>query len=256
MRTPLLAANWKLYKSLAEALAYADALLAALDAEGDCLRVELAVCPPFPLLYPLAEAFKGSSVSVGAQNVSEYLEGAFTGETGINQLDGLGLGYVIIGHSERRNVFRESNEAIADKLKIALTKSSLVPILCVGEPLDYRKDGRELDFVKSQLQTALKDVEPSDAERIVIAYEPIWAIGTGVNAEPKDAEEMAAEIRDWLSGSFGIAAAQSVRILYGGSIKPANWKDIYAGPNVDGGLVGGASLDPADFYTLYQLMLG
>lgn len=256
MRTPLLAANWKLYKTLAEALAYADALSAALEPEGDCLRVELAVCPPYPLLYPLVEAFKGSPVSVGAQNVSEYLEGAFTGEAGINQLTGLGLGYVIIGHSERRNVFSESGEVIAEKLNIVLSKSPLIPILCVGEPLDYRKDGRELDFVKSQLQTALKEIEPSDAEKIVIAYEPIWAIGTGVNAEPKDAEEMAVEIRNWLSGNFGIAAAQSVRILYGGSIKPSNWKEIYSGPNVDGGLVGGASLDPADFHTLYQLMLG
>lgn len=255
MRTPLLAANWKLYKSAAEALEYADALKTALSTEEDCLRVEIAVCPSFPLIYPLAEAFKGSPVGVGAQNVSEYVEGAYTGAVGINQLGGIGIRYAIIGHSERRNVFRESDEVIAEKLGIVLGKSELVPILCVGEPLDYRKDGRELVFVKSQLEKAMKNVEPDVAERIVIAYEPIWAIGTGVNAEPKDAQEMAYEIRGWLKNNFGLAAAQGIRILYGGSIKPANWQAIFECSDVDGGLVGGASLNPADFFTLYQMML-
>ena len=247
MRTPLLVANWKLYKNIGEALAYAGALKDALALEEDCLRVEIAVCASHPLLHPLCEAFKGSPVAVGAQNLSEYAEGAYTGAVGINQLTGFGVRYAIIGHSERRSVFRESDEVVAAKLKIVLENGELSPILCVGEPLEVRRDAREFDFVKSQLEKALKDVEPDAAERVAVAYEPIWAIGTGVNAEPKDAEDMAKEIRYWLRDKFGIGAAHSIRILYGGSMNDKNAAELLAQPHIDGGLVGGAALKAESF---------
>lgn len=254
MRRKLLAANWKLYKTPEEALAYAAKLKSAFG--GGLPEFDIAVCASFPYLRDLVRAFDGTGIAVGAQNVSEYVEGAYTGEVGVRQLSGYGLRYAILGHSERRNLFGETDKLIRSKLEIVLSESELCPILCVGEPLDVREGGEAASFVAKQLDAALSGIHPDRASRLVIAYEPIWAIGTGVNAKPEDAQEMCAWVRtvaaDFLSGEV----ASAMRVLYGGSIKPGNWAELAAGPDVDGGLVGGASLDPDAFHELYRISAG
>ncbi|MCD6119480.1 triose-phosphate isomerase [bacterium] len=256
MRRPLIIANWKLHKGLEETKAYADRLKGALTDEPEYPNVDLAICPPFPLIHPLSEMLRESPVAVGAQNVSIRVEGAFTGEVGINQLKDTGAQIVILGHSERRNVFNETDDLIAEKLALVLTETNLTPVLCVGESLQVREKGEQAAFTTRQLESALHNVSDELAGRIVIAYEPIWAIGTGVNATPGDAQAMCKAIRQVFAARFGENAGSELRILYGGSIKPANWRDIFAGEDVDGGLVGGASLDATDFFALYQIALG
>jgi triosephosphate isomerase (TIM) len=256
MRQKMLIANWKLYKTLQDAIDFATTLKESLAEEVDCLNVDLAICPSYPLIPIVKNAISGVGVKVGSQNMSLYVEGAFTGEVGVKQLDSLGCSYVILGHSERRNVFGETNELIREKLVLVFTDSPMTPVLCVGESLEIRKSGKAVEFTLGQLDHALSGFAPELLNRLVIAYEPVWAIGTGVNATPADAQTMCKEIRDHLAAKYSWGVASQIRVLYGGSIKPGNWRELLTGPDVDGGLVGGASLNPTDFYTLYQITSG
>ena len=253
MKRKMLAAKWKLNKGLDEARKYATELVSALGGDAGALDLDIVVCPPFPLLAPLCKWFAETKVSVGAQNVSEYVEGAYTGETGVIQLEGYGVTHVIIGHSERRGIFGESDTLVRSKLDVVLDRSALVPILCVGEPHNVRDIGGAESYVEVQLELALSGIEQEPASRIVVAYEPIWAIGTGVNATPEDAQAMCEHVRRTVSKLLTPEIAREMRILYGGSIKPSNWTPIASGADVDGGLVGGASLDAADFHSLIRI---
>lgn len=239
-RTPLIVGNWKMHTGREEAIR-----LAAEIAAGPVTGASLAICPPFPWLVPVAGALVGSEVALGAQNCWTEASGAFTGEVSPVMLAEL-CRYVIIGHSERRRILGESDDLIRRKLTAALA-AGLEPIFCVGEDLETRQTGKARAFVRSQLVGALADRPETDVRRCVIAYEPIWAIGTGVAAHPSDAEAMAAEIRAVLGSVADDNIAAQMKILYGGSVSPANAADILAGPDVDGALVGGAGLKADSF---------
>ena len=236
-RRKLIAGNWKMNTSLEEA----DELARAIAAHdyGAPNNVDLAVCPPFPWLVPVRDAIAGSGIALGAQNCSHLPNGAVTGEVSVQMLSGL-CRFVIVGHSERRSLFAESNEIIRRKLD-AILGVGLTPILCVGESLDIRRQGAAAKYVVSQLSAVLVGRSPDEIRHCVIAYEPIWAIGTGVAASASDAEEMAQTIRSSLDSLFP-GNGDDVRILYGGSVTPANSLETLSQQNVDGALVGGASL--------------
>jgi triosephosphate isomerase len=239
-RTPYLAANWKMHKTIAEAAAFVDALLPRIAATPH----DIVICPPYPALAEVVERSRGSAVRVAAQNMHEEESGPFTGEVSAPMLREVGVDGVILGHSERRQYFGESDEALARKLPAALA-AGLEPILCVGESEEAR-DANQTDAVlERQLELDLAGLDPARLADVVIAYEPIWAIGTGRTASPEQAQEAIAFIRDMLRESG--AAAGAVRILYGGSVKPANAAELLAMPDIDGALVGGASLDPEEF---------
>jgi triosephosphate isomerase len=241
-RTPLVAANWKMNKTRAEAGEFFDALLpetAGVDG------VELVVCPPFTALQTAIDRCAGSPIRVAAQNAHAEGSGAFTGEVSVPMLVEAGAWGVVLGHSERRQLFGETDEALAAKVPAALA-AGLTPILCVGET-DAERDADETEAVlERQLTADLARLGASAVEAVVVAYEPIWAIGTGRNATPDQAQEAVAFCRSVLRG-IGGDGADAVRILYGGSMKPGNAAELMAEPDVDGGLVGGASLDPSDF---------
>jgi len=240
MRTPYIAANWKMHKTVAEAAEYVDALLPQIAAT----QSDVVLCPSFLALAEVVERSRGSAVRVAAQNMHEADEGAFTGEVSPRMLVAADVDAVILGHSERRQLFGETDEALARKVQAALTEG-LEPILCVGESAEARDAGQTEAVLERQLQADLVAVEGGKLSGVVIAYEPIWAIGTGRTATPEQAQEAIAFIRDVLR-EHG-AAAERVRILYGGSVKPANAAELMAQPDIDGALVGGASLDPAEF---------
>ena len=249
MRTPLVAGNWKMHKTPSEARVWFNEFLDELGEPPP--GVEAAILPSFPLLPVAAEELAGSGVFFGAQDVSAHRWGAYTGEVSAFQVAELGAKYAVVGHSERRGYWGETSAVVAAKLARAL-EADLVPILCVGEPLEVRERGRAVPFVLTQLEDSLAGVEIPSPDRLVVAYEPVWAIGTGKTATPADAEEMAGEIRRRLSELLGSDFAKRVRVLYGGSIKPENFARILAGPNVDGGLVGGASLEVGSFLALLR----
>jgi triosephosphate isomerase (TIM) len=242
-RLPFVVGNWKMNTTRDEATRLAGAIAAA-PSPG----VEVAVCPPFPWLVPVADAVRASHVLLGAQDCWTEKSGAFTGAVSPVMLAEL-CHYVIIGHSERRRIFDESDELVARKVTAALD-AGLGPILCVGEDLETRRAGRASTFVRSQLEVALADRPAEAFARITVAYEPIWAIGTGVAAEPADAEEMCRDVRDFIRVVADNDAANSVRVLYGGSVTAANCAEIQAGANVDGSLVGGASLRAESFLAI------
>jgi triosephosphate isomerase (TIM) len=244
-RTSYLAANWKMHKTVAEAAEFIDGLLPRIAAT----RHDVVVCAPFPALSEVVERSRGSAVRVAAQNMHEAESGAFTGEVSAPMLVALDVEAVVLGHSERRRHFGETDEALARKVPSALA-AGLEPILCVGESEEARDAGQTEAVLEAQLQADLAEVEPTDLARVVIAYEPIWAIGTGRTATPEQAEEAAAFIRDVVRQRG--AAADDVRILYGGSVKPANAAELLGRPEIDGALVGGASLDPADFAAIVE----
>jgi triosephosphate isomerase (TIM) len=244
-RTPYIAANWKMHKTIAEAAAFVDALLPRIAATPH----DVVLCPPYLALSETVERSRGSAVRVAAQNMHEEASGAFTGEVSAPMLVEVGVDAVILGHSERRQHFGEGDEALARKLPAALD-AGLEPILCVGESEEARDAGQTEGVLERQLQADLVAVEPTDLARVVIAYEPIWAIGTGRTATPERAQEACAYIRDVLRERGG--EADAVRILYGGSVKPANAAELLAQPNIDGALVGGASLDPEEFATIIE----
>jgi triosephosphate isomerase len=244
-RTPYIAANWKMNKTVAEAAEFVDALLPRIAAT----RCDVVICPSFLALSEVVERRRGTAVRVAAQNMHEEQWGAFTGEVSAPMLVELDVEAVVLGHSERRQYFGESDEALARKLPAALA-AGLEPILCVGESEAARDAGETEVVLERQLQADLAAVESGDLARVVVAYEPIWAIGTGRTATPEQAQDVCAFIRDVLRARG--AAADQVRILYGGSMKPANAAELLAKPDVDGGLVGGASLDPADFAAIVE----
>lgn len=242
MRVPFIAGNWKMFKNRAEAREFAEEFK-KLYKDTD---VQTAICAPFTDLETLVEAFAGTDIKVGAQNVHFADEGAYTGEVSVAMLEDIGVDFCIVGHSERRQYFAETDETVNLKLKKLLTRA-IRPIMCVGESLDERDAGSAFDRVKSQLQLGLADIDAKDAARIVIAYEPIWAIGTGRTATPEQAEEMCAFIRNTLIELYDEDTADEMIIQYGGSVKPANATDIMNMDEIDGALVGGASLKAKDF---------
>ena len=236
----LLAANWKMNKTPAEAREWARVVR-----EGFRGEAELTVLPSFPLIASVAEELSGSPVAWGAQDASAHDWGAFTGETSAGQLAALGCRYVAVGHSERRQYWHEGNELVAQKAARVLA-AGMVPIICVGEDLAIREAGEAVSHTTSQLRQSLNGLEVKNPANLVVAYEPVWAIGTGRVATPDDAQEMSHELRKVLA-ELGVAEA---RILYGGSVKPGNWAAILAGEDVDGALVGGASLEAESFLAL------
>lgn len=242
MRRPILAANWKMHKTAAEAEAFAKAF-APLVAGADA--VDVVIAPPFPALAALAAALAGTRVALAAQNVHPEEQGAYTGEVSAGMLAELGCRYAIVGHSERRTLFGESSGFVAAKAA-ALLRHGIRPIVCVGESLDEREGGRTQAVVGTQLRESLASVPAERAAEVVVAYEPIWAIGTGRTATPGLAQEVHASIRAELRARFG-AAGDAIRIQYGGSVKPENVAELMACPDIDGALVGGASLDPEGF---------
>ncbi len=251
MRSFLIAGNWKMNMGPKETADFFGQLDDAVQQEKP--GVEAAVCPPFISLPAAFEARKpGSAVKIGAQNVHFEDNGAYTGEVSTTMLNELGCDFVILGHSERREYFGEDDAIINKKVKKALA-DGITPIVCVGEVLDERKSNRHFDVVKTQTTGSLAGLSASDAGKIVIAYEPVWAIGTGETASPEQAQEMHAFIRKELTGLFGQDVADTIRILYGGSMKPDNAGELMQNPDVDGGLIGGASLKADSFAKLVSI---
>ena len=247
MRKKLIAGNWKMYKTTAEAVAFAKefkALLHMNDSDN-----EIAVCAPFTQLTALKAELDGSDIGLGAQNMHGEEEGAFTGEISAAMLKETGVDYCVIGHSERRAYFCETNESVNKKLHTAF-KYGIIPIFCVGETLEQRDAGEEFAVVKKQVAEGLAGLDAKDAERLVIAYEPVWAIGTGRNATADQAEEMCAFIRGKAECLYGPEIAEKIRVQYGGSVKPENAAEILSMLNIDGALVGGASLEPNSFFAI------
>ena len=247
MRTPIIAANFKMHQTAAETAAYASALL---DELGELEGIEILVAPPFTALDRGSQAFSGTSVQLCAQDVHAEAEGAFTGEVSVSMLAELGCAYAIVGHSERRTLFGETDAAVSTKVH-SLLAGGLRPIVCVGESLEERESDRTLEVVEAQLAGSLAGVEATRVHQIVLAYEPLWAIGTGHTATPESAQKVHQAIRDHLRKRFG-AHSDDVRIQYGGSVRPENASDLMAQPDIDGALVGGASLDPASFASIVR----
>jgi len=243
-RTPYLAANWKMHKTVAEATAFVDALLPRIAAT----QHDVVICPPFTALTAVVERRYGTAVKVAAQNMHEEEAGAFTGEVSAPMLAELDVEAVVLGHSERRQHFGETDEALARKVPAALA-AGLEPILCVGESEEARDAEQTKGVLERQLQADLAAVESIRLHDVVIAYEPIWAIGTGRTATPEQAQDACAFIRDVLRER---GSGDAVRILYGGSVKPANAAELLAQPDIDGALVGGAALDPDDFAAIVE----
>ena len=247
VRLPLMAGNWKMHMNHLEAIALVQKLAFTLTAK-DFDAVEVAVLPPFTALRSVQTLIDGDKlrISYGAQDLSQYDSGAYTGDVSGPMLAKLGCDYVLAGHSERRQYHAETDELVNAKVQAAL-RSELTPILCVGESFDCRKSGDHVGFILGQVGGALKGVPAEAVAGMVIAYEPIWAIGTGEVATPQDAQEVAAAIRTWISEFHGAETGFAVRILYGGSVQPGSIAPIMAQPDVDGALVGGASLDAGQF---------
>ncbi len=244
MRKKIVAGNWKMNTTVAEGVALAKAV-AAKSAEVPA-NVGLIVAPPFTHLVSVAEALKGSKVELSAQNCADKAKGAYTGEVAADMLVSAGCQWTILGHSERRQYYGETDAKLVDKVRLALD-NGLGVILCVGEMLEERKAGRHFAVVTEQTENVLFHFSAEDMAKIVIAYEPVWAIGTGETATAEQAEEIHACIRKVLEGKFGKEVADNTTILYGGSCKPSNAKELFAQPDIDGGLIGGASLKADDF---------
>ncbi len=253
----LIAGNWKMYTTPAEARALAEGVVAAVDdAVGDALEarapaVHVAVCPPFVCLPAVAEAVRDTPVRLGAQTMHAADEGAYTGETAAPMLRDVGCRYVILGHSERRQYFGETDAEVNAKVKQAWAHG-LTPIVCVGETLQEREGGRAEAVVRAQVEGALDGCDLEDAARLVLAYEPVWAIGTGESATPEQAQAMHAAIRRLLEERFGRALGDGVHLLYGGSMKPHNAAELLGQPDINGGLIGSASLEAASFAAIAE----
>ena len=243
MRKPVIAANWKMYKTPVQAQEFVKAFL-PLVANHE--RDEIVLCPSFTSLSTVIAAASGSNVAVGAQNMHYAEEGAFTGETSALMLKAIGATHAIIGHSERRQYFAETDETVNQKIHCAI-RHSLTPIICIGEKLEEREAGKTEEVLVRQTEKAFKGVEPETAENFVVAYEPVWAIGTGRTATPEMAGMAHFYIRSEIARLLGRKAADCIRILYGGSVKPDNASGLLNQPEIDGALVGGASLDPQSF---------
>ncbi|MYD70422.1 MAG: triose-phosphate isomerase [Acidobacteria bacterium] len=243
MRTPVLAANWKMHKTIAEAVAFTETFL-PLVADAD--HAEIVLAPPFTALAAVAAACHGSNVATAGQDVYWEAQGAFTGEVSVAMLAEAGASHVIVGHSERRQLFGETDETVNRKARAALA-GGLAPIVCVGETLDQREADETEAVLDRQVAGSLAGFDAAQVGTVIVAYEPVWAIGTGRTATPDQAQAAHAHIRSRLAGLAGDDAAASCRLLYGGSVKPGNAAELAARPDIDGALVGGASLDPASF---------
>ena len=250
-RTPVIAGNWKMHKTVGEAQEFARAIREYKPA-GD---VGMVICAPFTALPALVEELKGSAVKVGAQNMHHEASGAYTGEVSPGMLTDVGVNYVIIGHSERREYFAETDETVNQKVKAAFA-NGLLPIVCVGENLEQRESGQTKEFVREQVIRAVEGLSSEQAKQLVIAYEPIWAIGTGKSSSADDAQDVIGFIRSTVEDAFDSQVSSQVRIQYGGSVKPENIASYMAQPDIDGALVGGASLAADSYLQLVQGALG
>jgi len=250
MRTPLIAGNFKMFKTVADTVSYV-AELRALITAARLVGVDIVIAPPFTSLAAASDAARGSVVGVAAQNLHWEREGAFTGEISAGMIHGTGARLVIIGHSERRTLFGETNETVNKKTHAAIA-GGLVPIVCIGETLDQRDRNETMAVLDRQIKEGLDRITGEQLSRIVLAYEPVWAIGTGRNATPAQAGEAHHHIRQRLKQWFGLDASERCRVLYGGSVKPDNIAKLIAEPDVDGALVGGASLDPKAFFEIIR----
>lgn len=243
MRRRIIAGNWKMYKTISEAIELANGLKRELYKIDD---LDIIICPPFTALDAVSEILQGSNIKFGSQNVHWAKEGAYTGEVSGPMIKDLGCQYVILGHSERRQYFGETNEIVNKKIKSAL-EIGIMPIICVGENLKEREDGKTFDIVENHIQGSLDSLTNNDMKNVIIAYEPVWAIGTGKTATPQQAQEVHLFIRKELEKIFGQETADETALLYGGSVKPGNIKELIEENDIDGALVGGASLDVASF---------
>lgn len=243
MRRKLIAGNWKMNTDRASAVALASGVVRRA---GEFGGLDLLVCPPSVYLAPVADVVKGTAVALGAQNMCPEPNGAFTGEISADMLVDTGCRYVILGHSERRHLLGET-DALVNKKALAALSAGLTPIVCVGELLDERESGETGVVIRRQFAGSLASMRSDQIEQVVIAYEPVWAIGTGKVATPQQAEEVHAELRNLLAQQYNKRSGEVVRILYGGSVKPSNARDLLSQPNIDGALVGGASLKVDDF---------
>ena len=248
VRKPFIAGNWKMNMDLQSSIDLASGIAHGLGASEAC---EVAVCPPSVYLAAVVKAVAGNPVGVGAQNMYFEDDGAFTGELSASMVSNIGCQYVILGHSERRSIFGESDADVNKKVFAAL-EAGLTPIVCVGELLEEREAGRTLEVIRTQFEGSLAGLSSDQMQHCVIAYEPVWAIGTGKVATPDQAEEVHASIRGLLTSSFDQATAESVRIQYGGSVKPDNASELLSQPNIDGALVGGASLKTDSFLAIVK----
>ena len=251
-RTPFIVGNWKMFKTIPEAR---EALTVLRVAVRDVDRVECGVAPPFPALVTAAEILEGSGIALAGQNMHPDAEGAFTGEVSAPMLKAAGAGYVILGHSERRQLFGEDDAFIARKVEAAL-EHELTPILCVGETFEQREADETVAVVTSQLGGGLTAVKGAELPQLVVAYEPVWAIGTGLTATPEQAQQVHALIRNFLDDLLGPTSASRIRIQYGGSVTLDNAVELLAQPDIDGALVGGASLDPDSFAAIITAVAG
>ncbi|MCF2649722.1 triose-phosphate isomerase [Niallia sp. Sow4_A1] len=248
MRKPIIAGNWKMNKTLPEAVEFVQEVKASVPSSE---KVDTVVCAPALFLGQLVELTDGTDVKIGAQNMHFEKNGAFTGEISPVALENIGAKYVVLGHSERREFFNETDESV-NKKTIAAFENGLTPIVCCGETLEQRENGETNDFVATQVTKALNGLTPDQAKATVVAYEPIWAIGTGKSSTSADANEVCAHIRKVVSEQFSSEVAEHIRIQYGGSVKPENIKEYMAQPDIDGALVGGASLEAQSFLALLE----
>lgn len=246
MRKPIIIANWKMYKTRAEAAAFCQAFLPLIRQQD---QADVVICAPFTQLDVLAAELAGSGVGVGAQNFYPLPEGAFTGEVSLPMLQEIGVQYVIIGHSERREIFHEDGALVRQKVQAAYA-AGLQPILCVGEHLEQRNNGLTVSVCSGQMLSAIEGLNEAQLKTLIVAYEPIWAIGTGRTATAADAEQVIGALRQAMAETYGQAVADQVRFQYGGSVKPENIAELMAQPDIDGALVGGASLKPDSFSQL------
>lgn len=243
MRRPIIAGNWKMHKTISEAIELANGLRRNFVND---IGIDIVICPPFTALSEVGEIIQDSFIQLGAQNMHWEDKGAFTGEVSPLMLKDLGVKYVIIGHSERRQFFGETNEIVNKKVKSAL-KHNLIPIMCIGESLEERKKEKTFEVVKNHLEGGIEGINLDSPENLIIAYEPVWAIGTGINATSSQAEEVQGYIRELLKKIFDKELAEGIRIQYGGSVRPDNIEELIKERDVDGALVGGASLDLITF---------
>jgi triosephosphate isomerase len=252
MRIPIIAGNWKMYKTEPEAVDLASDLNQRLK---DLSGVKVVICPPFTSLSSVGKVIEGSNISLGGQNMHWEEKGAYTGEISPTMLLTAGCEYVIIGHSERRALFSETDNSVSLKTKSSL-KFGLSPIICVGERLEQREANETKEVVEHQVKGAFRDLNSEDAAKTVVAYEPVWAIGTGKTATPEQANEVHLFIRELLSSEFGKQCAEKINILYGGSVKPENSGELLGMPEIDGALVGGASLSAESFERIVRNSIG
>ena len=251
MRKNIVAGNWKMHKTLTESQALTTEIRGVIRDEYRSNNAEIIICPTNLAIASISKLVEGSGIKVGAQNCHFETQGAFTGEVSANMLVAAGATHVIIGHSERRQYFNENNELLSKKNKASLA-AGLTVLYCVGETLQERESDTHWGIIEAQITEGLAGLNSSDMERMVIAYEPVWAIGTGKTASADQAQEVHAFIRNLLDTRFGAAVAENVSILYGGSVKPDNAKELFAMNDIDGGLIGGASLKARDFFDIVQ----